>query len=221
MDDLTCSGEVVLQTLKELDFINKWLGGDRVTMHAVEKLLNEVPKGKEIVIADLGCGSGKMLTLLSSLAQKRNQKIRLIGIDANPNIIKYAKTNVSHAHNMEFHALDIFSKPFAGLRFDIIIGTLFFHHFTEEQLISLFQQLKSQARIGIIVNDIHRHPLAYYSIKWLTVLFSKSAMVKYDAPLSVLRSFTKRDWKTILSEPKFKYTLRWKWAFRWELIIRS
>lgn len=221
MDDLTCSGEVVHQTLKELDFINKWLGGDRVTLHAVEQLLKEVPKHQEIVVADLGCGSGKMLSLISAVAKKRNQKVRLIGIDANPNIILYAKTHAIHSPNTAFQTLDIFSKTFADMHFDIIIGTLFFHHFTEEQLTRLFKQLKSQARIGIIVNDIHRHPISYYSIKWLTALFSKSAMVKYDAPLSVLRSFTKKEWKTMLSEHTFKYSLGWKWAFRWSIIIYS
>lgn len=47
-------------------------------------------------------------------------------------------------------------------------------------------------------------------------------MVKFDAPLSVLRAFTKNEWITILKEAGIKdYSLRWKWAFRWQLIIKT
>jgi hypothetical protein len=104
----------------------------------------------------------------------------------------------------------------------VAIATLFFHHFTAEQLSAVLKQLHTQVRVGIIINDLHRHPLAYYSIKWLTQLFSRSAMVKFDAPLSVLRGFSRSEWELILTKAGIrKYTLRWRWAFRWQIIIPS
>lgn len=218
MDDLNCAGEVVEQTLRELDFINKWLGGDQVTLNAVDKLFSRTSDNQEIVIVDLGCGSGKMLSKISVLAQKRNLKVKLIGVDANPNILDYAIRNNKNSA-IEFLAIDIFSDEFAKMKFDIVIGTLFFHHFSNQQLASFFHQLRKHTKIGIIVNDIHRHVLAYFSIKWLTGLFSKSAMVKYDAPLSVLRSFKKKDWSLILGDAGLQFSIKWKWAFRWQLII--
>ena len=76
---------------------------------------------------------------------------------------------------------------------------------------AIFHSLKNQAKRGLVINDIHRHPLAYYSIKWLTQLFSKSAMVKFDAPLSVLRAFKKEDLKRILHQAGITtYQLKWK-----------
>lgn len=220
MDDLNCSGEVVEQTLRELDFINKYLGGDQVTLKAVNKLLPENFQDREIVIVDLGCGSGKMLLKILRLAQEIKCKVKLIGIDANPNIVSYA---IQHNRNdtIDFLAVDIFSDDFRKMEFDIVIGTLFFHHFSNQRLAGFFNQVSKQASIGIVVNDIHRHALAYFSIKWLTALFSKSAMVKYDAPLSVLRSFKKTDWKLIFKDTGLSWSLKWKWAFRWQLIIKS
>jgi hypothetical protein len=101
------------------------------------------------------------------------------------------------------------------------LATLFFHHFSTDDLIRVLRQLAEQTRF-IVINDIHRHPFAYYSIKWLTRLFSKSAMVKFDAPLSVLRSFTKQEWLYILQQAGFtQYQIHWKWAFRWQLIIAT
>jgi len=221
MDNLQCSGEVVDQTLRELEVINTWLGGNQVTMNGLEKLLTSIPASKEITIVDVGCGGGDMLRLIDQWAKKKNKKVKLIGIDANPNIIAFAKNNLKDSPHIEFKAIDIFLPEFQSIHCDIVIGTLFFHHFDQTQLSTFFGELKKQVRIGIVINDIHRHPLAYYSIKILTSLFSKSAMVKFDAPLSVLRAFTKNELKEILDGATIKnYTIQWKWAFRWQAIIQ-
>lgn len=220
MDNLDCSGEVVHQTLRELDFINQWLGGNAVTVDAVKSVMNQLPKEQSLTIVDLGCGSGEMLKILARLARKQNRKAALTGVDANANIIAYARKHTERFPEIEYEAIDILSDSFRKRKFDIVIATLFFHHFSTEELISFFSRLKKQTNEAIIVNDIHRHALAFYSIRWLTRLFSKSSMVRYDAPLSVLRAFKKEELKEILMKAGIEnYSLRWKWAFRWQLII--
>jgi 2-polyprenyl-3-methyl-5-hydroxy-6-metoxy-1,4-benzoquinol methylase len=220
MDDLACQGEVVNQTLRELDIINHWLGGNVVTLQAIQSAWKSIPETQTITIADLGCGSGEMLRILARLAEKENRKVVLIGYDANPNIIDYAITHSKEYKNITFQSANVFSREFQDQKFDFILATLFMHHFTEEELITLFSSLKEQAKSALIINDIHRHPLAYHSIKLLTSLFSRSEMVRFDAPLSVLRAFTKPELQRILADSKItKYTLTWKWAFRWQLII--
>lgn len=222
MDDLSCSGEVVNQTLRELEVINKWLGGNAVTINALDRLLRKVPEKKSLIIADLGCGGGDMLRLISRWAEKKNISVTLIGFDANPNIIRYARQNLDshHVAGVEFRAMDIFSTEFREQNFDIVIGTLFFHHFDDQQLVSFFSRLRTQVSIGIIINDIHRHFLAYHSIKWITGIFSKSAMVKFDAPLSVRRAFRKPELEWVFRNAGYKlWDIRWKWAFRWQVIL--
>ncbi len=220
MDDLGYHEQIVFQTLRELDFINQWLGGNAVALNALDVVLSPIPKEKNISIADLGCGSGEMLRLIAKKTFRENRKVQLTGIDANPYIIDYAKKQSNGLGNLNFETLDIFSNDFRSQCFDVIMATLFLHHFSDEELISLFRSLKKQAKAGIIVNDIHRHPLAYYAIKGLTSLFSKSSMVKFDAPLSVLRAFTRNELMAILEKAGIAdYQLNWKWAFRWQLII--
>ncbi len=221
MDDLQCSGEVVDQTLRELEIINTWLGGNQVTINGIGKLFEQIHSSEEITIIDVGCGGGDMLRLIDLWGKKKNKKVKLIGIDANPNIIAFAKNNLKDLPHIEFKAIDIFSHEFQSIKCDIVIGTLFFHHFSQQQLSSFFTVLKQQVRVGVVINDIHRHTLAYHSIKMLTSLFSKSAMVKFDAPLSVLRAFTKNELNEMLSHAEIRnYTIQWKWAFRWQVLIR-
>lgn len=175
MDDLLCEGQVVDQTLRELDFINHWLGGNAVTLKALKSVWKNIPKDKTITIADLGCGSGEMLRIIAGLATRENRKVELVGIDANPNIMRYASKHSKKFTNIQFFAHNVFDDPFKSQSCDIVLATLFTHHFSKDELVTLLQQLKSTTQHAIIVNDIHRHPLAYYSIKWLTQLFSKSA----------------------------------------------
>lgn len=221
MDDLESSGPVIEQTLRELETINKWLGGNYVTTNGLGKLIKRLEeKPKELTIIDLGCGSGDMLKKIALWAREKSIAIRLIGVDANPHIISYAENNTRDYPEIEFKCINIFSDEFMELKCDVITATLFTHHFTDQELIDLFHKFKIQARLGVVINDIHRHWLAYYSIKLLTSLFSRSPMVKYDAAVSVLRAFHKSELRSILSKSQCPdYKLKWLWAFRWQLIV--
>jgi 2-polyprenyl-3-methyl-5-hydroxy-6-metoxy-1,4-benzoquinol methylase len=220
MDDLAYSGPVLDQSLRELEFINRWLGGNAVTLNAISRLFRDLPHDRTYRIADVGCGGGDMAKHIHNWAKRNKFQFEIIGIDANPNAIAFARANVKQIPQITFQSFNIFSREFQESQYDVVIGTLFYHHFTKEQLIAFFKAFKHQVTIGFIINDIHRHPLAFHSIKILTQWFSKSDMVKNDAPLSVRRAFSKAELKEILDKAGYtKYTIRWKWAFRWEVIV--
>lgn len=221
MDDLTCKGEVVDQTLRELEFINRTLGGNQITITGVKKLLQK-KLNSPIEIIDLGCGGGDMLALLARKFSKENGELKFIGIDANPNIIDFARKNIAGNSGIKFESVNILSDNFRSKTFDIAIATLFFHHFSSAQLVDILKNLYARCSIGMVINDLHRHPLAYYSIKFLTQMFSKSSMVKFDAPLSVLRGFSRAELEEILQKAGIKnYSLQWRWAFRWKVVINK
>lgn len=221
MDDLNSSGQVIDQTLKELDTINRWLGGDHVTLNGISKLLERHTSPTMVHILDIGCGGGDILMKICRWARIQKIAIRLTGIDANPNIIEYARENTREFPEISYKALNIFSPEFKEIKCDIVTATLFTHHFTTEELNKLFSQLRHQASMGMVINDLHRHWFAYHSIKLLTRLFSQSEMVRNDAALSVLRSFRKQELMQLLKSCRIQdYSLKWYWAFRWQIIAR-
>lgn len=219
MDDLECSGQVVEQTLRELDVINRWLGGNSVTLGALKSAIRRAANpNRPISIADLGCGSGELLRQVAVFGRREKIPLELTGIDANPHILAYAQRHCAAYPEIRFERLNILSDEFSRRSFDIITGTLFFHHFDDETLSQLLGQLVRQARIGLLINDIHRHWLAYHSIRMLTRWFSRSSMVRFDAPLSVRRAFVYDDWKDILAKSGVTHVdIQWKWAFRWRI----
>jgi ubiquinone/menaquinone biosynthesis C-methylase UbiE len=161
-----------------------------------------------------------MLAVMQGWAQKKGLSLELTGTDANANIIDLAKERQRHLPELRLQVANVFDPNFLEEQVDIATCTLFTHHFTDEELVQLFQGLKKKVRLAIVINDLHRHPLAYYSIKWLTGWFSKSPMVQHDAALSVLRSFRRNDWDSILQQAGLpEYSIRWRWAFRWQLCV--
>ena len=74
MDDLDSSGAVIEQTLKELEVINRLLGGNQVTTNGLELLTKE--RNDTIVIADLGCGGGDILKLVAKWATKKVRTLK-------------------------------------------------------------------------------------------------------------------------------------------------
>ncbi|CAN5915170.1 class I SAM-dependent methyltransferase [soil metagenome] len=224
MDDLALGGEAMAQTLQELDTINTWLGGNKVVTDALS-FLHQIPAGKPffartLTVADLGCGGGDLLKVMARWARKQNVRAKLTGIDANGYIVDYAAANCQAYPEIGFQQQDIFAPAFARQPYDVMVCSLFCHHFTDEQLVVLFRQMYGQARLGVIINDLHRHPLAYHSIHLLTSLFSKSYLVKNDAKLSVLRAFRKQELQRLLAAAGItRYRLKWMWAFRWQLVM--
>ncbi len=221
IDDLSLDNDALRQNLEELALINTYLGGNQVTIGGLQQLL----KGRttaHLHLADIGCGGGDMLKLMAKWLAKQGFPATLWGIDANDFMIKFAQKRTQNITNIHYIQENIFSENFQQRQFDVVTMTLFCHHFTDAELLGLFKQLKNQARIGFIINDIHRHWFAYHSIAWITRLFLQSYLVKNDAKLSVWRAFKKQELVNLLQEAGYtRFSIRWKWAFRWEVVVET
>jgi 2-polyprenyl-3-methyl-5-hydroxy-6-metoxy-1,4-benzoquinol methylase len=220
MDDFSLEGELFRDTLDKLETINRTLGGNVVTINGVKKLIQNQPKDKTITIIDLGCGHGDILRDIAKFGRKRGFNLKLIGIDANPDAIEYANELSEKYHELTFEAVDIFSSDFQKLDYDVALCTLFAHHFKDDELKGLLKTLVSKASLGVVVNDLHRHRLAYYLFK-LIGLFIKNRMVREDGLTSILRAFKRKDLEQLSAEINAKANIRWKWAFRYQWILTS
>jgi 2-polyprenyl-3-methyl-5-hydroxy-6-metoxy-1,4-benzoquinol methylase len=207
----------IAQTMRELNTINTYLGGHAITLEGFKKLA----KGKkEITVCEIGCGGGDNLVAIVKYCEEKEIKIHCIGIDYNNECIAFAKQNKKLKDTTDFIFSD-YSKVYFENKPDIIFSSLFCHHFTDEELVFQLKWMHENAGIGFFINDLQRHWLAYYLIKILTNLFSKSYLVKNDACLSVARGFIKKDWQRLFSNSEIiNFQIQWKWAFRF-LILKE
>jgi len=209
----------LFRNLKELDVINALLGGYNASRKGFLRLLNEK---KISTVLDIGFGGGDSIKLLSDLAGKRKKDVFFYGVDLKQDCINYASKNLSAILNKELLCCDYRAISSELLKkIDLIHCSLFLHHLNNEEIIGLFKFARANNCI-ILANDIHRHSFAYYSIKWLTALFSKSYLVKNDAAVSVTRGFRKKELLALLAESGYKeYSVTWSWAFRYIIIAEA
>ena len=219
MDDFSLEGEELRDALDKIAAINQFLGGNKLTLQGVNKLLHSKD---EITIVDVGCGNGDMLRALADFGTKNNYNFKLIGIDANAFTIDYAIKLSQEYPNISYKCEDVFSEPFSQLNYDIVLCTLTLHHFKNNQIDYLLQLFQKQARIGIVINDLHRNIIAYRAFQLICFFFRLNRMSREDGLISILRGFKKQELINFSERNQFKnYTIHWKWAFRYQWIIKK
>jgi len=205
----------LFQNLKELHVINSLLGGYQISLNALKKFkFNNQP----ITLVDIGSGGGDTLKTIFNWSKKNNKEMSLYGIDLKNTCVHYSNQNEPNP-SLNFICDDYRNIHLHINKVDIIHASLFCHHLTNNQIVELIQ-FATKHKAVLIINDLERNRFAYYSIKYLTKLFSKSYLVKNDAPLSVLRGFKKIEWLEMIEKAgAIKYTVKNKWAFRHQVII--
>lgn len=210
MDDFSIQDERIDIALKELIIINKYLGGISTTKSALGYFIQS--KKDELKILDIGSGSSDNLLAVKN----KYPHLHILSIDKNLRALSKTKNQTKKINS------DAFNLPFKNNSCDLIHSALFLHHFTEEQIQILLKEFLRIARKGIIINDLQRSYFALLGIKILTVLFSRSEMVKNDGPLSVKRGFTKTELIKLFEDAGVQnFFIKWKWAFRWMVVIKK
>ena len=207
----------IRQNLEELNFINRWLGGHGITVEGFKRLAGN---RREISVCEIGCGGGDNLLAISRWCKTKNINLQTTGIDIKSECINFARSRSEFSDTCNWIISDYKEVSF-DVKPDIIFSSLFCHHFNEEGLVAQFKWMKENSKVGFFINDLQRNVIAYYSIKLLTRLLSKSYLVKHDAPLSVARGFHRRELiKLLNSAATPAASIEWKWAFRY-LILHS
>ncbi len=220
LDDAQIPFEDIKRNMQELDVINQRLGGHAITIEGVQYFLSNWDKNASIHIIEIGCGGGDNLRAIKKWGDHKKLNLHLTGIDINKECIGYAES-LKENKGINFICSDYKKTALKG-NSHIIFSSLFCHHFTDEELVFMLSWMKQNSTLGFFINDLHRNRFAYYSIKLLTQFFSKSYLVKNDAPLSVKRGFIKEDWSKLFSIARINdFSCRWKWAFRWLVIYKK
>lgn len=210
MDDFSIRDSRIDDALKELKIINNYLGGVSTTVSALKYFTRD--KLISLKIIDVGSGSSDNLII----AKNTYPNLQIISIDKNISVLDYSKNSLQKINSDAYHL------PFKDECCDIVHIALFLHHFNEDQIEKLLNEFLRICKKGIIINDLQRSLLALAGIKLLTVLFSKSILVKNDAPVSVKRSFNKSEIINFLRKSGISnYIIKYKWAFRWMVVIKK
>jgi 2-polyprenyl-3-methyl-5-hydroxy-6-metoxy-1,4-benzoquinol methylase len=206
--------EILFTNLHELEFINRILGGNRISLNGIKKIVTN--KNKSYHIVDLGCGGGGLMKQIAIWARSDGYSVKLTGVDKNSDVIHFMDDNCMDFPEISGVATDYDTYLKTGIPIDIVHCSLFCHHLKNDELNELFKYIKQSVSNGFVINDLHRSWFAYYGVKIFTFLFNGSVLSKNDGPISILRAFKLKELNTLLQNAHIKnYSIKWKWAFRY------
>ena len=212
--------------LRELRIVNRWLGGSRAALQEIKPLIQEIARKKTdkrpVEIVDLGSGSGDIPVALVTWARRAGYSLRVLAVDMDPTVCKIARRQTLHFPEITILQGDVSRPPLRERGCDLILCSAFLHHFTDSKIATLLRSLLLKSRKGVVISDLHRHPLAYWGIRLLTFLFSRSKAVRNDGPLSVLKGFRRPEVGAILDAAGVgQARVKWRWAFRYVVFISA
>jgi 2-polyprenyl-3-methyl-5-hydroxy-6-metoxy-1,4-benzoquinol methylase len=192
MDGSDYDADELIENLADLRRVNRFLGGQNALTRHLFPMIEGLQK-KHVSLLDIGTGSADIPTRIVEWARLRGINIDFVVVDLNQIAAREAQTHTANYPEIKVICADAMNLPFDYGSFDFVLASMFLHHFETPLAAKLIRSFACMARVAFIINDLRRHPVAYYSIKALTRIFTRNRLVRNDSALSVLRGFTERD----------------------------
>jgi len=216
MDTETVPFAEFQECLRHLELINRATLAYRPTLAWLDRLARRgVPR--PLTVLDVGYGHGDMLRRIAAWAARRGVPVRLLGVDLNPWSARAAALATPPGLAIRYEVGDVFAWP-ADRPVDVVVSSLFTHHLPDAELLRFLRWMEVRAAVGWFVNDLHRHALPYGVVHAAARLLPVNRMVRHDAPLSVARAFTRRDWDGLIARSGIdpaRTTVEWFFPFRY------
>lgn len=224
IDDFTLTGAAIEDTFASIEKVNRWLGGNRVLVDSLAGILRHPAfehNGKDrLIIHDLGCGVGDGLCALARWSRKREQPVAFYGLDANPYVVELARKRASAYPEIQFRVQDIFASDYSLKGVDIAAFNLCLHHFTDAEIRCLLKKCRDAGVRAVLINDLHRHWLAYYLFEVVCLVFRSPRIARLDGLLSIRKGFTRPELGRLAKDLGARdHFLRWRWAFRYQCVF--
>ncbi|GAB4455274.1 MAG: class I SAM-dependent methyltransferase [Armatimonadaceae bacterium] len=204
IDSLEPSNADFAASFADVARVNRFLGGTAAVLRALPPLIaaaTPLPAGRPVRILDLATGSADIpREIVRAVRAGRfgsECRVHITALDNHPKVLALAQaqTPPDQYPEIEIVSGDAFHLPYADNAFDITLCSLAFHHFGFDRCVALLREMNRVSAVGLIVNDLLRDAIACGSIYLLTRLLRANRLTQHDAPLSVLRAYTRQEYK--------------------------
>ncbi len=195
MDAADLPAETYAAILADLATVNRLTMGGRPTLAFLDRIAR---RGEKLKLLDVGYGHGDMLRRIARWGEKRGVACDLVGIDLNSRSETVAREATPPAMPITYRTGDY--ADLAGEQWHAVISSLVAHHMSPGQLVAFLRFMEREAARGWLVNDLHRHRLAYLGFPLLARAMGWHRIVREDGTLSIARSFRPEEWQATLDE---------------------
>ena len=181
-------------SLADLRAVNRWLGGTRVVLRHLGRMVARNPRRSWRVL-DLATGSGDIPRAVAAWARARGVPMEIVATDNHPVTLDLARAHLAGEASVRVAAADARALPYADASFDVALCSTALHHFDAgDDVVRVLAEMDRVARVGGIVNDLHRTRAALLGAHVLAATaWRRHPVTRHDGPLSVRRAFTPRE----------------------------
>ncbi len=190
MDEPDVDRRELATSLRDLRGVNRWLGGTRVVLRHLGRMVSRLP-GREFSVLDVATGSGDIPLAVARWARARRLHARVTATDAHGGTLDLARRHVAGDPDVRVGPADALALPYPDASFDFALCSTALHHFAEPEAVRVLRELDRVARWGVVVNDLRRSRPALLGARLLAAtVWRTHPVTRHDGPLSVRRAFT-------------------------------
>ncbi len=197
---------LVEQSYKFMKVVNRIGGGIRVVRRFLEHELGRGTRGTPVTVLDIGAGDCDIPLAVTRWADRRGYKVQFTCLDHDPKAVELASGTrgwACPAADLAQHLIinvvqaDVFTYQPAEA-FDYAMGSMTFHHFTDDQIDKLLRHLRGFVRRAVLINDLHRCLPNYLACFLLALPLDPE--IRHDGLLSIRRGFKPRELARLLAK---------------------
>lgn len=196
LDSDACSPAQVQSALRTLGRINRWFGGVATTQQMVERAA-EASARKELSLLEVASGTGEVPAAVRDRVARLGISLTVTLLDRSISHLVRSNSGKDSSTRCVL-AADGLALPFCDNAFDLVSCSLFSHHLTPDQLAVFVCEGLRVSRIGLLINDLVRHPL-HLALVYASYPLMGSRVAWLDGVTSVRRAYTPKEIHTILS----------------------
>ena len=201
--------------LRDINRVNRFLGGSKVIVEAVRPYLERQGEGEILTVLDVGTGSADLPRDLVREARALRKRIKVTAIEKDPVTLAYAKAQTKDIPEIEIKQGDALHLDFPDGSYCLVTASSFLHHFGPVETVQLLASFRRIARREVFINDLRRHVIPWAFIGVAARATMRHPMFVHDAPLSVLRGFTASELRSAAQEAgALRPRLTRRWPFR-------
>ncbi len=154
---------------------------------------------QQLRVMDVGCGDGLLLRQLYHCARRHGYTLQLVGCDFSARALELAEKAAGRERvPLELQQIDV-TRQALPAPVDVVINSLFLHHFDDGDVPQILQQFARAARRSVLIEDLLRSRLGL-GLCWCGVrLLTRSPVVHVDGPLSVRAAFKMSEMRGLLA----------------------
>jgi ubiquinone/menaquinone biosynthesis C-methylase UbiE len=214
--------------LRDLRRVNRWLFGARLSVRAVDALIDGSPERdadhSPVRILDVGTGAADIPVALLVGARRKGRRVEVLAVDSRSEVLDSARRvdpRLRRLRGLTLACSDGRALPYEEGSFDVAHSSLVVHHLEPDEAVTMLRELARVARRGVVLNDLLRSQRALAGARLLAALGTRNRLTRHDGPLSARRAYTAGELDALLTKAGLRPVTQFRDPFRHRTAIAA